>query len=326
MPIISFRQLQKLLPGVRENEPIKKHTSSKIGGSARYFFDARDEAALIAALKAAEEYKLPVFVLGNGSNILVSDRGFDGLVIHDGNRSVKIDGETVTAGSGTLTMDLLSACAKRGLGGMEFMAGIPGAVGAAMRGNAGAWGHGFGELCRDARCFQNGTVKVMPASEMQFTYRGSVLSGTPGTVLSATIKLQRREPSTINAEVRAILTKRAARIPKGPSAGSIFKNIELSQTTVDVPRLCKALDITQDEYEQTTRYGKLPVGFLCERLGLQGTRIGGAEISALHANIIVNPEGKATADDVMQLIALVKTRVRNQLGIQLHEEIQFVGY
>ncbi|MDD5110697.1 MAG: UDP-N-acetylmuramate dehydrogenase [Patescibacteria group bacterium] len=325
MPPIPFQQLEKLLPGVQENVPLKGYTSFKIGGPARYFFDARDEAALVAALKVAEEYKLPVFVLGNGSNILVSDRGFDGLVIHNGNRSIKIDGETVTVGSGMLTMALLLECAKHGLGGMEFMTKIPATVGAAVYGNAGAWGHGFGELCREVRCLQNGKVENLSASEMQFTYRGSVLHTHPGTVLSATLSLQRREPAAIMAEVKEILSKRG-RVPHEPSAGCVFRNIELGSTPVEVPRILSALDITKDEYEHTTRFGKLPIGFVLEKFGLRGTKIGGAQISPLHANIIVNAEGRATADDVMQLIALVKTRVRNQLGIQLHEEIQFVGY
>ena len=326
MALITFQEIQKYLPGVRENEPLKDHTWFKIGGPARYFFDAKNEIAMVSALKIAEQNKLPLFVLGSGSNILVSDRGFDGLVINDLNRSVTIAGQTVTAGSGMLTTDLLLACAKLGLGGMEFMAGIPGAVGAAVRGNAGAWGHGFGELCRELRCYRNGAVEIVPASEMKFTYRGSIFSNQPGAILAAVLELQRRQTSAIDAEVKEILAKRAARIPKDPSAGSVFKNIELNEIPVDVPRLLMALDITQDEYEQNTRYGKLPAGFLSERLGLQGMKIGGAQISTRHANIITNSEGTATADDVMQLIAFVKTRVRNQLGIQLHEEIQFVGF
>lgn len=316
-------QLRKI--GVRENIALKPFSTFKIGGPARYFFVAATSEAMVTALQAANDANVPVFVLGGGSNVLISDIGFDGLVIHDGNRSYQVDGTLVHCGSGLSTMDLLTRAAEQGLGGIEFMAGIPGNIGSAIRGNAGAWGHAFGELLTDIELYREGRREHVKSESLEFAYRWSVLRGNRWIVLGATIKLQRRESGQIQQEVAKIISDRQARLPAEPSIGSIFKNIELGDIPSDLPRLLKALDVTEAEFWAKAKY-KLPVGFLTERLDLRGTRVGGAMLSEKHGNVIINPDGKATADDVVQLITIIKTRIRDQLGIQLQEEIQYVGY
>ncbi|TSC77146.1 MAG: UDP-N-acetylmuramate dehydrogenase [Parcubacteria group bacterium Gr01-1014_31] len=318
--------LRGIIPSLQENVLLKPYTTFKIGGPARFLCRADSADAMVQALQAAARAELPQLVLGEGSNVLISDAGFPGLVILDRNTEFRIDGATVTCGGGLKTMELLQRCADRGLGGMEFMAGIPGTVGAAVRGNAGAWGKGFGELCQEVTCFLGGAVVQLRPADLQLAYRYSVLRSKPGVVLSVKILLAKRPAEQVAREAADIVRKRNERIPPDPSIGSIFKNIDLKTAQLDEVKLCRALDTTEEEFRAKTKYRKLPVGFLTERLGLRGMRIGGAQLSNQHGNIIINPEQKATADDVAQLIAFIKTRIRNQAGIQLEEEIQYVGY
>lgn len=314
----------KLL-GLQEHVSLKAYSTFKIGGLARYFYLAQTADAMVAALDAAKAANVRVFVLGGGSNALIADRGFDGLVIHDVNAGCTVEGTSVQCGSGLSTMDLLTRAAAQGLGGMEFMAGIPGNVGSAIRGNAGAWGRAFGELLTDVELYRDGKREHVRPNALGFAYRYSVLREQPHVVLGATVQLSTRERAVVNAEVAKIVADRKARLPDEPSIGSIFKNIELDKITIDLPRVLKALEVTEGEFKAKAKY-KLPVGFLTERLNLRGTKLGGAQLSEKHGNVIINPTGTATAEDVVQLIALVKTKVRNALGIQLQEEIQYVGY
>lgn len=314
------------LRGVQENIALKNFSTFKIGGPARYFFGAKTAEDMVAALEAANAANVPVFVLGGGSNVLIADRGFAGLVIHDENVGFHVDGCLAHCGSGLSTMDVLTLAAVLNLGGMEFMAGIPGTVGAAVRGNAGAWGQAFGELVKDVELYREGRREHVASQDLRFSYRSSLLRQKPWVVLGAIVELTPRERTTIDAETAKIVADRQARLPSDPSIGSIFKNIELNSTLVDVPRLLRALDCPPDEYREKTKHGKLPVGLLAERLHMRGRRIGGAQISHKHGNIIINPQGQATAADVVQLISLLKTKIRDQLGIQLEEEIQYIGF
>ena len=318
-------QTQLKLPGLQENVSLKPYSTFKIGGPAKYFYRAQTADAMVAALGAAKAANVPVFVLGGGSNVLIADRGFAGLVIHDLNVECTVDGTSAYCGSGLSTMDLLTKAAAQGLGGMEFMAGIPGNVGSAIRGNAGAWGHAFGEVLADVELYRDGQREHVKPDTLGFAYRYSILREQPWVVLGATVQLATRDRAAIDAEVAKIVADRKARLPEEPSIGSIFKNIELDKITLDLPRALKALDVTEEEFRAKAKY-KLPVGFLTECLGLRGTKVGGVQLSEKHGNVIINPLGTAKAEDVVQLIALVKTKIRNTLGIQLQEEIQYVGY
>ncbi len=313
------------LSGLQENVPLKAYSTFKIGGPARYFFAAKNAEEMVVALDAARAAQMPFFVLGGGSNVLIADRGFDGLVIHDLNVGSAVDGTSVHCGSGLSTMGLLTKAAEQGLGGMEFMAGIPGNVGSAIRGNAGAWGRAFGELLTDVELYREGKRVHVKPDTLGFAYRASILREQPHVVLGATLQLTKRDRAAIDAEVAKIVADRNARLPDEPSIGSIFKNIELEKISIDLPRVLKALDVTEEEFRAKAKY-KLPVGFLTECLGLRGTAVGGVQLSEKHGNVIINPSGTAKAEDVVQLIALVKTRIRNSLGIQLQEEIQYVGF
>lgn len=318
-------QPQLNLPGLQENVSLKRFSTFTIGGPARYFYRAQTADAMVAALDAAKAANVPVFVLGGGSNVLIADRGFDGLVIHDLNIGCTVEGATVQCGSGLSTMDLLMKAAERGLGGMEFMAGIPGNVGSAIRGNAGAWGHAFGEVLTDVELYRDGKREHVKPESLGFAYRYSILREQPHVVLGATVQLTQRDRAAVDAEVAKIVADRHARLPDEPSIGSIFKNIELDKITLDLPRVLKALEVTEEEFKAKAKY-KLPIGFLTERLNLRGMSVGGVRLSEKHGNVIINPSGTAKAEDVVQLIALIKTKIRNSLGIQLQEEIQYVGF
>lgn len=313
------------LPGLKENVSLKQYSTFKIGGSARYFFRAETADTMVAALEAAKAAGVPFFVLGGGSNILINDAGFPGLVIWDANTAFTVSETTVQCGSGLSTMDLLTRAAAQGLGGMEFMAGIPGNVGSAIRGNAGAWGRAFGELLADVELYRDGKREHVKPDSLTFAYRYSILREQPHVVLGATAQLVARERTAIDAEVAKIIADRKARLPEEPSIGSVFKNIELDHIQLDLPRVLKALDVTEEEFNAKAKY-KLPVGFLTERLNLRGTKVGGVRLSHKHGNVIINPDATAKAEDVVQLIALIKTKIRNSLGIQLQEEIQYVGF
>lgn len=323
MPTILKSQLH--LPGLVENQLLKEYSTFKIGGPARYFYRAESAEAMVRALDAAKAAGVPMFVLGGGSNILISDNGFPGLVIHDTNATCTFDGTTVKCGSGISTMDLLTKAAAQGLGGMEFMAGIPGNVGSAIRGNAGAWGHAFGEVLADVELYRDNKREHIKPETLNFSYRYSILREQPHVVLGATVQLAIRDRAIIDVEVAKIIADRKARLPDEPSIGSVFKNIELDKTEIDLPRVLKALDVTEAEFKAKAKY-KLPVGFITEHLNLRGTKVGGVEISQKHGNVLINPNASAKAEDVVQMIALIKTKVRDTLGVQLQEEIQYVGF
>ncbi|MFA6322325.1 MAG: UDP-N-acetylmuramate dehydrogenase [Candidatus Buchananbacteria bacterium] len=321
-----FNKLKEKLPGVVENELLANHTTFKIGGPARYFFAAQGKSDLILAVKTAEELNLEYVVLGWGSNLLVSDNGYDGLVIKNSSNNFKITGSEIYAESGVNLSRLVGEATKAGLSGLEFGAGIPGSVGGACFGNAGALGQGFGDIIKTAEIYQNKKVKVLDKQELNFGYRDSVLKQIGGVVLSVTVELVPTESEIVQRNIVEILKKRKDRIPYEPSAGCVFKNIDLANIEIiDEARVIKALDISQAEWQKVTVHKKLPIGFVIDCLGLKGKTIGGCQISEKHSAFFVNI-GQAKAEHVLMLISDVKMRVRDQLGIQLQEEIRYLGF
>jgi len=293
--------MNKLLPGIRKNILLKNYTTFKIGGPAQYFFIAKTKKDIVLSIKLAKKLKLPFFILGGGSNLLVSDKGFKGLVIKIQNTKYKIQNTKIHAEAGTPLAQLVNASVRSGLTGLEWAIGIPGTIGGAIYGNAG-WPSNkknISSVVESVKVLQVSSSKSQVASyrneDCQFGYRESVFKKNKNLViLSTVLKFKKRNKEHIKREIFEILNKRKNKIPIGFSAGSVFKNPS-----------------------------DFPAGELIEKCGLKGKMIGNAEISEKHANFIINL-GDAKAKDVKKLINLAKKSVKNKFGIILKEEIQYL--
>jgi UDP-N-acetylmuramate dehydrogenase len=293
-------RLERLLPGrVRFGEPMKLHTTWRIGGPADFFVEPRGTDELVRALAFAREENLPVTVIGGGSNLLVKDGGIRGLVIKigEGFARLEIEGDRVRAGAGVRLARLTGAAQEAGVGGFEFLAGIPGTVGGAVVMNAGAFGKAAGDLCEKVLAIDaGGRMQTLSRPELGFGYRTSSLQGKNLVVIEAAFRGTPREPAAIRTETDLLLKRRRATQPGGfPSAGSVFKN----------PPGASA-------------------GRLIEQAGAKGMRCGGAAVSPVHANFIVNL-GEATARDVLSLIFKVKAAVKEKFAVELELEVQVLG-
>jgi len=282
---------------VEEDIPLARFTTFGVGGAARLVVWPEDEADLQASLVLAAAEGLPVLVLGAGSNTLVRDGGFPGMVIRpDAFRELRRDGERIMAGAGVRIGRLLAFAAREGLAGLEILAGVPGTVGGAVWGNAGAWGGAVADRLLEARIVRaaEGATEI-PRARIPFRYRHSGLPA--GAVITrASFGLTPDDAGLIRRRISGLLAQRSRKHPVGlRSAGSIFRNPE----------------------------GDF-AGRLVEAAGLKGARLGGAEISLQHANVIVN-RGGARAADILGLIALARRRVREQAGVDLELELVVVG-
>jgi UDP-N-acetylmuramate dehydrogenase len=298
---------------ILENEPMSKHTSFKVGGPARYFVKAESLDDLKKALNMACEKGLPYFILGNGTNLLVSDRGFNGIVItlagefseiqDFGNGAFKVGAATPLGRFARTTMKL-------GFAGIHKLAGIPGTLGGAIYMNAGAYGQEIGTSCTQVTVLDSdGNIREFAASECGFGYRQSIFQKNNAIILSATFLLPTaaslgKTTADLEAELAECMAKRKASQPLNmPNAGSTFKRFSVG--AADTPT-------------------QIAPGYYIEQAGLKGYRIGGAEVSTVHANFIVNAGG-ATANDIMELSEFVQNKVAEKFGIQLKREIILLG-
>lgn len=323
-------KLREKLDGVKENEILAPYTTYKIGGPAKYFFDAKNNQELVEALKLATELGLDYFLLGGGSNILVSDDGFDGLVIKKSNNNFKIEGDKIIAESGADLGEVLAASLKAGLVGWPWAAGIPGTIGGAVRGNAGAFGKGMSDITQSVEVYENGEVKKLTNQAMGFNYRHSVIKEKKAAVIvGVELKLTKGTKAEVQKDqgtVAQYIERRKLTQPTDfPNSGCVFKNVDLSKVEIDKEKVMKGLDINEEEFNQATKFGKLPVSYITDKLGLKGKKMGGAQISEKHGAFI-NNTGNARAEEVVMLISDIKMHVRNELGIQLQEEVQYVGF
>lgn len=321
---------------VREHVPLQDHSTFKIGGPARYFCAARNGEETRRALDFAIARRLPVFVLGKGSNLLFSDRGFPGLVLKLEDRSWEVvpaaAGQEAVIGAGAYLTKVVVDLAQRGLGGLEWAAGIPATLGGAVANNAGAHGHDLSESVRQVRVLemeldaQHKYLKSYAYWELSredcaYAYRSSLFKTAKNfVILGATLSLVPGDKEAIGRTIADFVQSRIDKQPlQFPNIGSIFKNPTLGQAELD-----RALHDYPAEREKFSS-GTLPAGWLIEEAGLKGQVVGGAQISEKHANFIVNVGG-ATAEDVVILISLVKQKVRVKFDLQLHEEIECVGF
>jgi UDP-N-acetylmuramate dehydrogenase len=287
-------------PGVvvRENEPLAARTTLRIGGPARFLAEVSDADALARVLRFASAEGPPVLVLGKGSNLLVPDAGFPGVVVVLGGafRETRVEGTEIVAGGGVSLMSLAVAARDAGLSGVENVSGIPSSVGGAVRINAGSYGSEIFDVLVSATLVSpTGELRTDAAAAIAHGYRWTSLCETGDIVAGARFLLSPKSPAEIAARMAEVAAKRRGALPRQPNAGSIFKN---------PPGLF--------------------AGKLLEECTLKGRRIGGAEVSSVHANVIVNTGG-ATAEDVKGLMEEMKRAVKEKFGVELQPEIQIVG-
>ncbi|MBI1957541.1 MAG: UDP-N-acetylmuramate dehydrogenase [Candidatus Niyogibacteria bacterium] len=307
---------------IREHVELRPHTVFKIGGRARYFCEARTLEDLRDAVHFAREKGLRFFLLGAGSNMLVSDRGFDGLAIKMGLAHCSINGARVEADAGVSMARLTAETIRAGLAGFEWAIGIPGTIGGSVRGNAGCYGTEMKDVLHSVSVFDSEAdrIRIFSPRECNFGYRDSIFKKRPSwIVVSAIVHLEPGDPARSQKLVAEFSERRSRTQDIGSRcAGCMFKNVPWG--AVDKSSLTKKIP----ELQKFSRDPVIPAAFLIDRLDLKGIKIRGVAISTRHANYFVNVDN-STAEDVMALVSLVKDRVRRSYGILLDEEVQFIA-
>ncbi|MDP3883141.1 MAG: UDP-N-acetylmuramate dehydrogenase [Candidatus Staskawiczbacteria bacterium] len=318
-------KISEHLKGVQKNVLLKNFTSYKIGGPAKYFFIAKTKENLIKALEVAKKFNLPVFILGGGSNLLISDKGFLGLVIKMSIAGIKFEGKKAFVGAGANLTKTAYASAKNGLSGLEWAAGIPQAtVGGAIYGHAQAFGDRMSNVVKSVEAINLKTLKVAEFSKEQckFSLKSSIFKKSASrrkkwVIVSAVLEFETKKPAKIKSKIKENLKYRKRRHPINfPSAGSSFVNPETKIKN-------KNLLIKFPELAEYNKRGVMPAGYLITKCGLAGKKIGKAQISQMHSNFIINLGG-AKAKDVLKLLTMAKSKVRAKFGISLEEEVQIL--
>ena len=292
---------ERLAPdSVCTDELMSRHTTFRIGGPASVFVTPKSEKDLVTAIEICRSQGAPYFILGNGSNLLVSDQGYDGVVVHIGSdlRDISVEGTEITAKTGAMLSQVAHAALAHGLTGMEFAAGIPGSLGGACMMNAGAYGGEMSQILVGVRALDDkGQIVELAADQLELGYRHSIMMEKQYVVLGARIHLENGNPEKIQAQMDDLKEKRIAKQPlEYPSAGSTFKRPEGAFA-----------------------------GKLIMDAGLRGFRIGDAMVSEKHCGFVVNA-GKATAEDVCGVISHVQQVVMEKYGKELEPEIRFLGF
>jgi UDP-N-acetylmuramate dehydrogenase len=301
---------------ILENVPLARYTRFEVGGPARILADAANEAALTEILRAIEASGEQCAIIGGGTNLVAGDQGYPGVVVRYTNAALEFVGDTVKAASGAMLQDLVDASIAHGLKGLETMTGIPGWVGGAVYGNAGAYGHSIQERVASVRFLEQGRVREISNADCEFAYRESRFKRRKDwVILSVTLRLESADAEELRATASGILKIRNEKYPPTMRcAGSIFKNLLWR----DLPEALRALVPAA-----VVREGKVPSAYFLEQAGAKGLRRGGVRVADYHANLIYN-EGGGTAREVSELIAELKHRVRDRFALDLEEEVQFL--
>ncbi|MBI2443794.1 MAG: UDP-N-acetylmuramate dehydrogenase [Candidatus Magasanikbacteria bacterium] len=302
---------------VRANAPLAKYTTFKIGGPAEWLVEVSDNDQLVALLNFVSGEGIPYFILGGGSNLLLPDEGLPGVVVRNLVSAARAEGDKLAASAGYSLGDWVNLSVAHSLTGLEWAAGIPGTVGGAVRGNAGArYATAQGELkdfIISVTAWRDGEVVELTAAECEFGYRDSIFKHGPDVVLAARIQLAPGRTADSLAITQQIIAERRAKQARAPSAGSFFKNVFLTEWKRDPAELP----------ERFRQYQKIAAGWLIEQAGLKSYRVGGAQVSSEHANFIVNLGG-ATQTDVLAVAEEAQRRVYDKFGVALEPEVMVV--
>ncbi|MSR85467.1 UDP-N-acetylmuramate dehydrogenase [Candidatus Uhrbacteria bacterium] len=320
-----IRSYQSVIVSAIKNEPMSKHTSFHIGGPARLYAVAHSSDALWQAVQAAQKFDIPWYVFGGGTNLLVADAGFDGVMIQAANRGVEINDTTVKLESGVITVSAARKIVDAGLAGFEWAVGVPGTIGGAIYGDAGCYGGEMREVITsvDAYRVADGQRVTLTNQECQFGYRESLFKHEAYVIFGCALHLKEAsDQAESQARLHQVMEKRKADQPQGSSsAGCAFKNFEF-QDEKELEILRRTVDVIP---ASMLRNKRISAGWLIEQANMKGRRVGGVEVSMKHGNFLLTTS-TARAQDVVALISLVKMNVRDTLGIELQEEVQYVGF
>jgi UDP-N-acetylmuramate dehydrogenase len=297
--------------------PLARCTRFAIGGEADLYAEAGSADALAAALTAARDSSIDIAVIGDGTNLVVSDDGFRGLALRYRAGRIACAGNSVSADAGASLDALVDFTVERGLEGLETLAGIPGSVGGAVYGNAGAYGHSISERIASIRFFDGSQVRTLDNSDCRFRYRESVFkSHKQWVILAAELRLDPADKAALRRIAGGIVEARNRKFPPTlQCAGSIFKNLLLPDLPAGAAAQVPA---------STVREGKVPAAWFLDVVGAKGAQRGGIRVADYHANLIYNADGGSAAD-LCALIGELKARVLERFGLELEEEVQYVG-
>jgi len=308
---------------IQKNIPLANFTTFRIGGPAKFFVEVSSEEELMEALKYAKENNLKFFILGGGSNVLISDDGFDGLVIRVHSSRSTVYGNIITTDAGISIAKLIKISTENNLAGLEWAGGLPGSLGGAIRGNAGTFGLSMKDIVESVKVYdlESQKIEVYDNAKCRFEYRCSIFKkNCKLIILSAVLKFKADEKEALQKKVQESIAWRKSVFPETLSPGSFFKH-----TAPTEHNLKKLKELPRFSELKLHEKNTIPTGFVIEECGLKGKKIGGAMVSEKHANFIINTGG-ATAQDVIMLASFIKQQVRDKFGIELQEEVQYVGF
>jgi len=303
---------------VSEHASLSRYTRFGIGGEAGLYVETPVEQSFMAALGIVRASGAETAVIGSGTNLIVSDAGFGGIVLRFTAGGISSEGGMVRAEAGAELQAVVDYTIEHGLRGLETLTGIPGSVGAAIYGNAGAYGHSIHERVRQVRFFDGSAVRTIGNGECEFRYRESIFKRRKEWIIfSAELELSPAASDDLRKTADAIFQVRLEKYPASMQcAGSIFKNLILAELPEAVRRQVP---------DRVVREGKVPSAYFLEQVGAKGIRNGGIQVAAYHANLIYNAGG-GTARELCEVIDDLKLRVKERFGLLLEEEVQYVGF
>jgi UDP-N-acetylmuramate dehydrogenase len=308
------------VPGVAVSTgvPLSRYTRFAIGGPADLIAEAVTETAFAEVVTKVRASNVPYVVIGGGSNLVVADEGFRGAVLRMVGNDLTSAGNQVTARAGATLQALVEFTVELGLAGVHVMTGIPGAAGAAVYGNAGAYGRSIGQSTASVRYFDGTGIHVRSGAQCEFAYRDSIFKRHKDwTIFSVTLELEPADIAQLREKAAGILDTRNRKYPQTMKcAGSIFKNLLLAELSASVREQVPARAIVE---------GKVPAAYFLEQAGAKGMSDGDIRVAGYHANLIYN-EGQGTAAQVRRLIEELKRRVQDRFGLTLEEEVQYIGF
>lgn len=313
-----FKKLKSALGRkVKVDEQMANHTTLKIGGRASLFVIVNKEKEFKNAINLSKKFEVDFLVMGGGSNLLVHDKGYKGLVIKNEIQGVEIVNGFIRVKSGTILQNLIDFLIKNGFSGMEGMAGIPGTLGGAIYGNAGAYGQTISDNLIRTKIVDEGKVRWLLKQACKFGYRKSIFKKNDFIVLEAEFKFRRAASDKLKKTAKEIIGLRLQKYPEGMQcSGSFFKNVlerEISQKTLKkIPK-------------EKIIFNKIPAGYLLSKVGARGKRKGDIEIADYHGNLFFN-KGNGKASDFYYLVKLYRDKVEKKFGIKLEPEVQLIGF
>lgn len=302
---------------ILENVSASSFTTLRIGGRVKYFAAAFTSDDIVELIKKAKTENTPYIVIGGGSNLLVSDFGYNGMIIQNLIRGIEKKDDVIEVGSGTDLQQLVWWANENGISGFEKLAGIPGTVGGAVYGNAGAYGQNVSDQLIEVEVLKDDTVEKLSKEDCSFVYRTSVFKTTHDTILKVRFSAGAGNPEKLTKTSQETVAMRAKKYAPGLAVpGSFFKNIEADKLPADVLK-----NIPGDKIV----FGKVPAGWLLEEVGAKGKRNGAVSISETHANLFIN-DGGGTANEFVDLAREYRDKVKEKFNIYLEPEVQLIGF